>query len=214
MSLPLPQLHFKIQFQLHSNSLSLFDTTISNEEFSFSFTFNAKQIDPAKKFIRLCNFILFRLRNLFFSKLDNLETSDLISPLLRLISEISSEFKNNANNEPFPQLDYIEYYLATDSDPNLVRVDFISFLNGLSEQLLLISQTDIPEILFDLINDVYKRIDIAFCMTQYFVHHFYFLPTVMTPFINLIQFKRLDHKYFINFKFRLAQRVDFCLLKI
>jgi hypothetical protein len=206
----LPRLHFVTRV-FHRTSIP-FETRITSHKHKFSFFFNCNQKAVAIKFFRLCTFILYRLRNYFFSKLENpnQDLSNLFRPLARIINEIISDY-NLTLRHPFncttENVNWFGSLLNLDGPFS----DFPTFLNKLNNKLTQISQTDLPELIFDQINRVYSYLDISHCMVSFFRHHVYPLYKA-----NLTAFNktRITFNSFQNYKHRLSQRKGFSLIDL
>lgn len=207
---PLPKLHFKTSNII--GQLKPFDTTITSSKFNLSFTFNCNQKAIANKFSRLCSFILFRLRNYFFSRLENPlgNYSQLLAPLSRIINEIISDYNSTSiTNVDRPLTEHITNSIGIFTNLNGPFSDFPTFLDNLRNKLNEISQTQLPESIFDLVQEIFDLLDVAICMVYFFLYHVYPLSKRnLTPFNTHF----IIDKSFLNFKRRLGKRIDFSLI--
>jgi len=209
-SRPLPSLLFITKFsKIYNLKFCPYEANVYNSTYRFHFSFNSRQINAAKKFVRLCHLTLYRLRRFFLSSISNSIESYSFEPLIKLIAEISEDFSSNNFTQIPSHSIIINRQIGDFSGPLENYFDFLSFLNSLKARLQLVSQLETPEQIYEKTADTLKRIDIAFCMVLYFIYHFQTLSiTIQEVEHHHNEFKQ-EYDSFIDYKHRLLRRINF-----
>jgi len=209
---PLPLLHFKVRF--YTDSALSHDVTITSQKFAFSFTFEKRHHSTAIRFSRLCNSILLRLREFFFSKTENPDSdfSHLILPLVRIIDEIIKDYNSGFSNFELPESFDSTYSIGTFTLPSQT-ISFTTFLLTLKKYLLRLLEPQTQLTFYNQIDKILRGLDIALCMILFqtnYIHRIHHVRDFYDP--QLISNEsKLRRKIFIDYKHVLVSRTEFCL---